>query len=890
MSNDKTVEHTWEESLRRYPPMSEKAGSLSTAILASIETNKIPLIKIETILSARTLLGVIADRLGRTCMGLILKPGADLEGLYVEDVEELKLDNVTKILKGHRLVDVLREFEDLGFTKTDKVWGEGEYSVIGDTVVVWAPGYLEPARLEFFGDRLEKLAIIDPETRREKKKIEVLEILNRRFGHSDIPDVFDQIVHIRSGIPVSRPIIFAQDALVPDELTTAITILDTDFRPVVWEESVVKSKLKVGWNVWAVVNGNFDRVEALEENIPGIKVMKGEIEEGFKSDELHLAVFSEQELWGTVRLPSARGSRKYAENLLLEINPGDYVVHEDHGVAVYAGIKELEKDGATKKYLELKYAEKDRLLVPFAQVKKLTKYVGIGSKDPVLTRLGGGEWRRIKSRAQGAVQKIAAELLRLYALRELTKVQPIESANDSLAKMENDFEFVETEDQLRVIEEVKHDLSQSKPMDRLLVGDVGFGKTEVAMRAAFLTVLAGKQVAVLAPTTILVEQHFDVFRDRMEKYGVKVAALSRFLDKSKIEKTIQDVSAGKVDIVVGTHRLLSKDISFKNLGLIVLDEEQKFGVSQKERLKSLRVDAHVLSMSATPIPRTLNMALSGVRDISVIATAPEGRKPIENFVQKFDWDIVKKVITTEVSRGGQVYFVHNRVQTIEVVRNKLSQLLPDVRFCVGHGRQSPEMLSKVMREFNDQHYDVLICTTIIENGLDMPNVNTLIVDRAEMFGLAQLYQLRGRIGRGKRQGYAYFFYQGTGYGTGGGRVIKKALDEIERARSDGESEELAEFWAEGNDSETRSYLPEDVKGQGRQKATLWRAARMRLDAIRQLQALGSGFMLAQRDLEIRGVGNFLGKEQHGNVSSVGFSLYCSLLEEAIREMKKREKG
>ncbi|MEA3357561.1 MAG: helicase-related protein, partial [Patescibacteria group bacterium] len=424
-----------------------------------------------------------------------------------------------------------------------------------------------------------------------------------------------------------------------------------------------------------------------------------------------------------------------------------------------------------------------------------------------------------------------------------------------LHSLEQEFEFVETDDQIRSLSEIFHDLGSATPMDRLLVGDVGFGKTEVAIRTAFWVAVGGGQVALLAPTTILVEQHYHVFKTRMEKFGVRVRVLSRFLGKTQTEKVIEEIKKGKIDVVIGTHRLLSKDIEFSNLKYLIIDEEQRFGVKQKERFKGMRIDLHVLSMSATPIPRTLNMALSGVRDISIISTPPQGRVAIKNYVQRFDWPVVEKAILKEKSRGGQVYYVHNRVSTIEHIRQKLEERLPGVKFAVGHGQMPPGHLSKVMRDFNNCEYDVLICSTIIENGLDMPNVNTLIIDRAEMFGLSQLYQLRGRIGRSPRQAYAYFLYGGKGYA----KVVLQA----------------------GRERKESGDVGDDTDG------VLWDQARSRLDAIGHLNKLGSGFELAQRDLEIRGAGNFLGREQHGNVSSIGFSLYCRLLSEMIDIIKKQ---
>ncbi len=883
----KKIGKTWEELLSDYTPFAEKAGRLAASIQEILANNQIPWIRIEVPFYAEFLLQTISSELKKNLVGYVLK-----DNYSVSDLENIDLAGTSSVKSYQIKIGMdIKEVQEIvaasGLECVNKVWSEGEYSIVGDIMSLWLSGRDYPVRIEFFGNKVESMSEVDVETRRAIGKITQLTVFINEFGHSDIGAYFDQITANTQEKTEKQPIFFAPEAVLSGELNSNIRVIDVDFTPVVWEEKAVKQLIAGGWKVWLIVSKHLENANALRQTFPDLKIFEDFAGEGFKSKELGLIVFSDSELWGTLRLTGNKfGDKKYTDLLLQEINPGDYVVHEDHGVGIYSGIKESEKDGHIVKYLELHYAKKDRLLVPLTQIKKVTKYVGVGTKIPVLTRLGGGEWNRVKARVSKAVEKIASELLRLYALREMTKITPFKETDGQLQKFEDDFEFIETEDQLRAIAEIKTDLKAPKPMDRVLVGDVGFGKTEIAMRAAFIAVQSGKQVAVLAPTTILVEQHYQVFKDRMEKYGINVAALSRFLDKNRAEQIVADVEKGKVDVIIGTHRLLSKDVQFKNLGLIIVDEEQKFGVVQKEKLKSLRVDSHVLSMSATPIPRTLNMALSGVRDISVIATPPEGRKPIENIVEKFDWKSVKEAISNEVGRKGQVYFVHNRVETINFVKQKLEELLPGVRFSVAHGQQTPEMLSRVMREFNEGLYDVLICTTIIENGLDMPNVNTLIVDRAEMFGLSQLYQLRGRIGRGKRQAYAYFFYYGTGYGTGSGRVVKKVFEEAQKEEMSGEIETLADAWAEEILTGKKAEDHADEANLTANKI-LWRAARMRLDAIRQLKELGAGFQLAQKDLEIRGAGNFLGKEQHGNVEAIGFSLYCRLLDETINKMKKK---
>ncbi len=860
---------TWKDYIGHDTHINQIVGELSVSISASIEHQTIPWLTADNISIFPEIIDLAANSLGKKALifevelNKVLPHIKDckLNDVILKDGERLKTGADSNILMNMLL--------ESNFTKADKVWNPKEYSVLGDIVVFWPEGFNHPIRAEIEEKCVVRLALIDSVTRR---KIEDLKWVD--FGHSStVSDILENVRNEEGGVEtflkgdpkgdfLPFPIFVSSTAPVKDELDFSIKLAHFDFKYAKWQEKSVQEKLKSGWEIIVVTKENHEKADKLTEEYPKIKLLVGELDQGFSSHNAKIEVLTDQELWGTLHFKTGLGTAKGAQ-ILNEINPGDYIVHEDHGVAVYCGLKDLEKDGQTVKYLELKYAGDDKLWVPLSQISKVSKYIGASGRKPVLTGLGGGQWNRIKLRVKKNVQKLAAELLRLYAIRQLAHVEQVKANMSQFQKFENDFEFVETEDQLRAIEEIKRDMQGSRPMDRLLVGDVGFGKTEVAMRAAFLAVDAGFQVAVLAPTTILVEQHYHVFKERFEKYGVKVGVLSRFVSKEEIEKVIEGLRRGTIDIVVGTHRILSGDVWFKNLGLLVVDEEQRFGVAQKEKLKGFRVDVHVLSMSATPIPRTLNMALSGVRDISVIATPPEGRKAIENIVERFSWEKVRDAIKREVDRGGQVYLVHNRVQTIGHIKEKLSEMLSGVRFAVGHGQMPPAQLSAVMREFNEEKYDVLICSTIIENGLDMPNVNTIIIDRAEMFGLAQLYQLRGRVGRGKKQAYAYFFYHGL-----------LAQDKVDT--------EVLEMMEEDEFVE-ETLTREDAKG------TLWDTARQRLDAITQLKELGSGFGLAQRDLEIRGAGDFLGRDQHGSVSAVGFSLYTRLLAEMIEELRSGKK-
>ena len=556
---------------------------------------------------------------------------------------------------------------------------------------------------------------------------------------------------------------------------------------------------------------------------------------GFELPAARLVVLTDLELIGKAsrRRPSGRRIRGGGLTNLLDLAKGDYVVHVNHGIGQFLGLQTKEIAGVHRDYIVIKYAGEDRLFVPVEQVNQIQKYIGTDDHPPRLSRLGGSEWARLKKRVKESVQEIAEQLVRLYAERQVAPGYAFSPDTVWQREFEDAFEFEETPDQLRAVEDVKRDMERPRPMDRLLCGDVGYGKTEVAIRASFKAVADGKQVAVLVPTTILAQQHLRTFRNRFEGYPVIVEALTRFQSPSEQEKILRSLKEGRVDIIIGTHRLLSKDVVFRDLGLVIIDEEQRFGVLQKERLKELRTSVDVLTMTATPIPRTLHMALSGVRDMSVIETPPEDRYPVRTYVTEYSEELVQEAISRELARGGQVFVVVNRIQAIDHYKAELERLVPEARIAVAHGQMEERRLERVMLDFLEGEYNVLLCTTIIETGMDMPNVNTLIVLEADKLGLAQLYQLRGRVGRSNRVAYAYF-----------------------------------------------TYRPEQV---------LTEEAEKRLQAIREFTDLGSGFKIALQDLEIRGAGSLLGAEQHGFIAAVGFEMYNRLLEEAIRERKGEEK-
>lgn len=561
-------------------------------------------------------------------------------------------------------------------------------------------------------------------------------------------------------------------------------------------------------------------------------IMIGNITGGFELPLAHLAVIVETEVF-TSRKKSRRlrAEMTDAERIksYQELKPGDYVVHVNHGIGKYIGIQTLEIDGRHKDYLHLQYAGNDTLYVPVDQIDQVQRYIGSEEKEPKVYHLGGGEWTRVKQKVSKTVRDIAEDLVKLYAARQATPGHGFTPDTPWQKDFETMFPYDETPDQLRAIVEIKKDMEQPRPMDRLLCGDVGYGKTEVAIRAAFKAVMDGKQVAVLVPTTVLAQQHYETFKERFTGFPVTVEVLSRFRSRGESQAVVKGIKDGSIDIVIGTHRLLQKSIQFKDLGLLIVDEEQRFGVTHKERLKQIRTNVDCLTLTATPIPRTLHMSMLGVRDLSVIETPPENRFPVQTYVVEYNDSLIREAIERELNRGGQVYFLYNQVGAIRSMADRVARLVPDARIGIAHGQLNEEELERVMLDFLEGELDILVTTTIIETGLDIPNVNTLITYDADRLGLSQLYQLRGRVGRSNRIAYAYFTYQKD-----------KVLTEV---------------------------------------------AEKRLQAIKEFTELGSGFKIAMRDLAIRGAGNLLGAEQHGFINSVGFDLYSDMLAQAVKEVR-----
>lgn len=574
-----------------------------------------------------------------------------------------------------------------------------------------------------------------------------------------------------------------------------------------------------------------DNIESIA--LGEVVITFGNLLKGFECPKYRTCVISDKEVFGEAKrkLSKTKSKSKGVSKIksFAELKPGDYVVHVNHGIGVYKGIKQIEVSGHKRDYLDIVYDKGDKLYVPVDQLDLVQKYIGSEGKFPKVNKLGGSEWQKAKSKVKKSINEIAEDLVKLYAARAAVKGYKYSKDTEWQMQFEDEFPFQETPDQLSSIEEIKKDMESDKPMDRLLCGDVGYGKTEVALRAAFKAVMEGKQVAFLVPTTILAEQHYKNMIKRFSDFPIKIDMISRFRTAKEQKSTLQSVKEGNVDILVGTHRLVSKDIVFKDLGLLIVDEEQRFGVAQKEKIKNLKKNVDVLTLSATPIPRTLHMSLTGVRDISVIETPPEERYPIQTYVVEQNDQLIRDAIMREIGRGGQVYFVYNRVEDIEKIANYIKNLVPESRVGIAHGQMTERQLEKEMLDFMANEYNVLVCTTIIETGIDIQNVNTIIIYDADKMGLSQLYQLRGRVGRSNRIAYAYLLY-----------TKDKVLTEV---------------------------------------------AEKRLKALKDFTELGSGFKIAMRDLEIRGAGNMMGSAQHGHMAAIGYDLYCRMLEDTVKLIK-----
>jgi len=780
------------------------------------------------------------------------------------------------------LVDYL---DKNGYELVPLVREEGEFAKRGSIIDVFTPASSSPVRIEFLGDEIYSIRIFDPLTQRSKQEIEKVDRVTAKTVGSEEGTILDYLekgmVFVHNGINsitqrinpveeveeqkefVRRFVEILKEGLnidisgiKGDEEGIVISAKSNDDLKHLFETRkteifyIISERIKKDWQhhrfVYLFANnyGQAERLRAIFEHyevfLPIIKepfktekkergIVIGPLRRGFRTDDV--VVLTEEDIVGFKKRVVKRQSVTIDEflNSFKDLNVGEWVVHVDHGIGIYKGIEKLTIDNVTKDFLLIEYQDGDKLYVPIENFHLVQKYIGGEKHKPKIDKLGTNYWKSTKARVKKHVEDIAKELIEVYAQRELAEGYSYPPEDELYREMESRFEYEETEGQARAIEEVLEDLKSSKPMDRIVCGDVGFGKTEVALRASFKVVMDNKQVAVLVPTTVLAQQHHKTFTERFRDYPINIEMLSRFRTTSQQREIIDAIKKGKIDIIIGTHRLLQSDVAFKDLGLLIIDEEHRFGVKDKERLKMLKKNIDVLTLSATPIPRTLYMATTGLRDLSIIDTPPLDRLAIKTYVVRFKEEHIKKGIMNELERGGQVFFMHNFIHNIGVVYDYLHKLIPDMKIAVAHGKMPGRQLEKIMLDFIEKKYDLLLSTNIIESGLDITNANTIFINNAHRLGLADLYQLRGRVGRGVRQAYAYLL------------------------------------------------VPKDI--------TLTRDAELRLKIMEEMTALGSGFQIANYDLEIRGAGNLLGHEQSGNINLIGFELYCRMLEEAVNELK-----
>lgn len=787
---------------------------------------------------------------------------ADLRLPTQYDIDKAKI--TIKKGKNIQFVKFFNQLIDSGYQAANGlILDPGFYAKRGAVIDIFPVNSSQPIRIELFDETIETISYFNTQTQEkgeEQQEISIFPVDTQGYNATlaqyfkNCLVVLDELGSTPPGLPKESPVIhyvpFADDSSDGSLVDLHFTSVLRFHTPLEFTQNL-QAKVAGKWQVviftedsdklWQLLldqgftNADMTHVHLVEKKMG--KNLLGEtftsqvlyFPEAFQNAVLQLLVVTDQEIFGQFQKPKKFSQSQVDAAFLASLNPQDLVVHIDHGLALFQGVIQKTVDRVTREYLQLDYAKGDKLFVPVEQADKVNKYIGAtGENAPPLTRLGSGDWNRVTSEARKESLIIAKELLELYALRETAKGFAHKHEDERMQEFEAGFGYVETPGQLKATQEILRDMEKERPMDRLLCGDVGFGKTEVAMRAAFKAFLNGKQVAVLAPITILVDQHYHSFQKRMEAFGIRVGMISRFNSPAEQKATIAKLKTGDVDIIIGTHRLFQSDVIFKDLGLVIIDEEQRFGVKQKEKLKSLRHSVDILTLTATPIPRTLNMSLSGLRDISTITTPPPGRLPVLTEVRRFSMSFVREAILRELGRKGQTYFLHNRVQTIESVKAKLEALVPEARFIVAHGQLANDDLENRILQFKDHKYDVLISSTIIENGIDLPNANTLIVDSAEQLGLAQAYQLRGRVGRSKTQAYAYFLYH------------SQKLDDT---------------------------------------------AKKRLRAIVEASELGSGFQIAMRDLEIRGAGDILGASQHGSINAIGVTHFTRLLKQAVENLK-----
>lgn len=775
---------------------------------------------------------------------------------------EFFIKNQLKITFGTSLnYDQLIEFlESFGYRRQKFVEAKGEYAVRGSIIDIYSYSHPTPVRIEFDGDKISSLRLFDAESQRSFQVVNEYFIYTTNQGYNTIEDslifeyVKDPVLVLREIELVKQNIeTIGLQLIIEKEFHSTETIdLHVKSIPSINKnleifEYELKKLLNNGFNVYIVADqeSHLSRVkdllmeysEFLLEKIDdgSIKFETIPVLDGFILEKQQIAIFPEHQIFDRpffIASHLVKKPRSSSTQLLKTIQKGDYVVHSDFGIGKFIGLEQIKFNDVTHEVIKIEFADNDIVYVNVNYLNKIRKYSTKEGAVPKLSKPGTSEWKNTKQKVKEKIKDAVQELVRLYAERKASKGYQFSKDTVWQKELEASFFYEDTPDQVRVTEEIKKDMESDFPMDRLVCGDVGFGKTEVAIRAAFKAVMDSKQVAVLVPTTILAEQHFNTFKDRLSKYPIGIAMLSRFIKKSEQSRIIEKLRKGEIDILIGTHRILSNDIAFKDLGLLIIDEEHRFGVLAKEKIRKLKANVDTLYLTATPIPRTLNMALSGLRDISLITTPPPNRLPIITEVSRFDINRIREIIRFEISRGGQIFFVHDRVKSIQKISDYLQSNIPEAKFIVAHGQMKASKLEEVLHQFLSKKYDVLVCTKIIESGLDIPNANTIIINRADKFGLAELYQLRGRVGRTNKQAYAYL-------------------------------------------------LVPSLK-------TISREAIQRIQALEEFTELGSGFSLSMRDLEIRGSGNLLGIEQSGFINLVGFDMYMKILEDVIREIKEKD--
>jgi len=807
---------------------------------------------------------LISGEKGRTII-LVTWPAALQERIKSE--EELE-KSILKISKGNTLShDFIKEvLLGSGFTKVDFVTQPGEFALRGSLVDVFSYGNDMPYRIDFFGDSVESLHTFNYDTQRSIEPLESVEILpdvtdNDNTSNCRYVSLFDllpsdTLVWIDKPESISefnqlpfRKIYFNSSDNTPSSIntiefhTSAQPAFNKNFELL---NRDISSMIEQGWRVFISSSNpkQFERLRSIFSSISGtdgtnlsysnrFEELQFSIAGGFVEKDTHLCIYTDHQIfqkYNRVRLQrEVAPSQRMTINELNSLSIGDYIVHIDHGVGVFGGLVKTNVNGKVQEAIKIIYKDNDVVLVSIHGIHRISRYKSKDGTPPRIFKLGSGAWEKLKSTAKSKVKDIAKELIDLYARRRASKGFAYSADSFLQSALEASFMFEDTPDQIKATAAIKADMERDYPMDRLVCGDVGFGKTEVAIRAAFKAVADNKQVAVLVPTTILALQHYQTFTSRLKGFPCRIEYVSRLRTTKEIKDILEKLKSGKIDIIIGTHRLLNKEVSFKDLGLLIIDEEQKFGVSAKERLKSLKLNVDTLTLTATPIPRTLQFSLLGARDLSIINTPPPNRQPVHTEIINFDEDFIREAVVNEIERGGQVYFIHNKVEDIESIAAIISRLVPNARLCVGHGQMEPKILEQKMLDFISGDYDVLIATTIIENGIDVPNANTMIVNGAQNFGLSDLHQLRGRVGRSNTKAYCYLI--------------------------------VPSMMAVSDD------------------------ARRRLRAIEAFSDLGSGFNIAMQDLDIRGAGNLLGGEQSGFIADMGFETYQKILNEALVEMK-----